>query len=412
MVPMETEEATDSLVKAHSKFGIAQLVDPGIVASANVPEIWTCQERLPELLEGGVCETVMPLASNSQAVSTELPLNVVEGLIREENSTTSYDADGILNQGFSEESALRLPDPASTFDIHGSARSDQGAQITGSPPFSSVLSQNITSAAEHWTSRSASIVNHAEDVHEGQPPNISYCGSAVNTSADTSLPNNSMGLSSRLHFPSFNDICDYELDKLNKEQGTLRKNFEVTTSELKAELERKMAEARSEYDMKSQEIDTEYNDNAKKIEAFRSLVAMNSLLASAYKSSCPVKGAATDTAAVRARSSHHSTRQQQAVQTSTNMNSTAPRPSVTTAEAPIPSGPLSHFPRCNMPQPRPISQQNLTHIGIQPLFLAYQSQQKLFLYIHLTSTRLSQDQYLSYQLYSQPRILFQLPPLP
>lgn len=68
---------------------------------------------------------------------------------------------------------------------------------------------------------------------------------------------------------------------------------------MKAELERKMAEARSEYDRKSQEVDTEYNANAKKIEAFRRLVAMNSLLAYAYKSSCPVKSVATDTAAVR-----------------------------------------------------------------------------------------------------------------
>lgn len=33
----------------------------------------------------------------------------------------------------------------------------QGAQSTDSPPFSSVLAQNITTAAEQWTSRSASL---------------------------------------------------------------------------------------------------------------------------------------------------------------------------------------------------------------------------------------------------------------
>lgn len=76
------------------------------------------------------------------------------------------------------------------------------------------------------------IVNHSEDIHEGgvQPPNISYSGSIANASANTSLPNNPMGQSPRLHFPSFSDICDYELEKLSKEQGTLRKNFEETVS--------------------------------------------------------------------------------------------------------------------------------------------------------------------------------------
>jgi hypothetical protein len=60
-----------------------------------------------------------------------------------------------------------------------------------------------------------------------------------------------------------------------------------------------MAEARSEYDRKSQEVDAAYNAQAKKNEALRSLVVMNSLLANAYKSTCPVKSAATDTATVR-----------------------------------------------------------------------------------------------------------------
>ncbi|XP_010470121.1 PREDICTED: flocculation protein FLO11-like isoform X2 [Camelina sativa] len=358
MVPKETDEATDSLPKAQSKSRVSELDGSVIVASTNVPEILTasdCGERLPESSRGRVCDTMMPPpALYSQAASSELPLNVVEGLVRVENSRTSHDADGILNQGFPEEAAFCLPDPA------GCARSDQGVQITGSPPISSVLSQNITTAADQWTLRSASLVNQSEDVHEAgvQPPNISYSGSTVNASADASLPNNPMGQSPRLHFPSYIDICDYELEKLNKEQGTLKKNFEETTLELKAELERKMAEVRSEYDRKSQEVDTEYNAIAKQIGAFRSLVAMNSLLANAYRSSRPVKSATTDTAAVRAGSSQHPTQQQQAVQTNMNMNSAAPpRPSVTTAEAPIPSGPPSHFPRCNTPQPRPISQQ-------------------------------------------------------
>jgi hypothetical protein len=108
-----------------------------------------------------------------------------------------------------------------------------------------------------------------------------------------------MGQSPRLHLSSFSDICDHELEKLSREQGTLLKSFEETTLELKAELERKMAEARSEYDRKSQEVDAAYNAQAKKNEALRSLVVMNSLLANAYKSTCPVKSAATDTATVR-----------------------------------------------------------------------------------------------------------------
>ncbi|CAL9234639.1 unnamed protein product [Arabidopsis halleri] len=378
MVPMETQEATDSLPKAQSKSGSTQLDGPGMVSSANVPEILT---------EDRVCDTVMPL----EAASAELPLNV-EGasLIREESNRKSHDADVILDQEF----AFRFPDPASILDIQSSARLDQGAQGTGSPPSSSVLVQNITTEADHWTSRSTSLVNHSEDVHEGgvQPPNISYSGSIVNASADTSLPNNPMRQSPRLHFPSFNAICDYELEKLSKEQGTLRKTFEDTTSELKAELERKMAEARSEYDKKYQEVDAAYNAQAKKNEALRSLVAMNSLLANAYKSTCPVKSAATDTSTVRARSSQHSThthvnstapprplvtaaeatppnlstarssqhsttQQQQAGQTNTHMNSTAPpRPSVTAAAA-TPPNLSALLPRCNTPQPRQISQQ-------------------------------------------------------
>ncbi|KAG7572815.1 hypothetical protein ISN44_As09g011680 [Arabidopsis suecica] len=406
--------------KRRVRFGSTQLDGPGMVSSENVPEILT---------EDRVCDTVMPEAS-----FTELLMDVEEAsLIREESNRTSNDAGAVLDQEF----AFRFADPASILDTQGSAGSDQGAQGTGSTPSSSVLVQNITTAADHWTLRSTSLVNHSEDVHEGgvQPPNVSHSRSTVNASASTSLSNNAMGQSPRLHVPSFNDICDHELEKLSREQGTLKKTFEETTSELMAELERKMAEARSEYDKKYQEVDAAYNAQAKKNEALRSLVAMNSLLANAYKSTCPVKSAATDTSTVRARSSQHSTHthvnstapprpsvtaaeatppnlltarssqhsttpQQQAVQTNTHMNSTAPpRPSVTAAEATPPnlsaarsfqhstthqqqavqtnthmnstapprpsvtaaaatpanlSAPL---PRCNTPQPRPISQQ-------------------------------------------------------
>ncbi|CAH8263987.1 unnamed protein product [Arabidopsis lyrata] len=363
--------------KRRVKFRSTQLDGPGMVSSANVPEILT---------EDRVCDTVMPEAS-----FTELLMDVEEAsLIREESNRTSYEAGAVLDQEF----ALRFADPASIVDIQGSTGLDQGAQGTGSPPSSSVLVQNITTAADHWTSSTTSLVNHSEDVHEGgvQPPNVSHSRSTVNASAATSLSNNPMGQSPRLHVPSFSDICDHELEKLSREQGTLKKSFEETTSELKAELERKMAEARSEYDKKYQEVDAAYNAQAKKNEALRSLVAMNSLLANAYKSTCPVKSAATDTSTVRARSSQHSThthvnstapprplvtaaeatppnlstsrsfqhsttQQQQAVQTNTHMNSTAPpRPSVTAAAATPPnlSAPL---PRCNTPQPRPISHQ-------------------------------------------------------
>ncbi|AEC08094.1 hypothetical protein AtNW77_Chr2g0247781 [Arabidopsis thaliana] len=380
MVPMETQEVTDSLPKAQSKSGSTQLDGPGMVSSANIPEVLT---------EDMVCDTVMPPVSVSGAASLELPLNVEEApLIREESNRTSHDADAILVQEFSS----RFPDHASILDIQGSARSDQRAQGTGCPPSSSVPVQNITTAAEHWTSTSTPLVNHSEDVVEGgvQPPNVLHSRLTVNASAVTSLPNNHMGQSPRLHLSSFSDICDHELEKLSREQGTLLKSFEETTLELKAELERKMAEARSEYDRKSQEVDAAYNAQAKKNEALRSLVVMNSLLANAYKSTCPVKSAATDTATVRApRSSQHSTQQQQAVQTNRHMNSTAPprpsvtaaepmnsaapprpsvtaaepmnstappRPSVTAAEATPPnlSAPLPH---CNTPQPSPISQQ-------------------------------------------------------
>ncbi|XP_010510667.1 PREDICTED: uncharacterized protein LOC104786896 [Camelina sativa] len=156
MVPMETDEPTDSLPKAQSNSMISQLDGSVIVASTNVPEILTasdCGERLPESSRGRVCDTMMPPpALYSQAASTEFSLNVVEAsLIRVESSTTSHDADGILNQVISEESAFCLPDPA------GSATSDQGVQITGSLPISSVLAQNITTAADHWTSRTASL---------------------------------------------------------------------------------------------------------------------------------------------------------------------------------------------------------------------------------------------------------------
>lgn len=129
MVPKETQEATDSLPKAQSKTGITQLDGPGIVASTNVTETFTaanCQERLPESSEDRVCEPAMPPASNFEAASTELPLNVEEvSLIREGNNRTNHDADTILNQEFSEEFASRFPDPASTLDTQGSARSDQ-----------------------------------------------------------------------------------------------------------------------------------------------------------------------------------------------------------------------------------------------------------------------------------------------
>ena len=110
---METQEVTDSLPKAQSKSGSTQLDGPGMVSSANIPEVLT---------EDMVCDTVMPPVSVSGAASLELPLNVEEApLIREESNRTSHDADAILVQEFSS----RFPDHASILDIQGSARSDQ-----------------------------------------------------------------------------------------------------------------------------------------------------------------------------------------------------------------------------------------------------------------------------------------------
>ncbi|KFK32324.1 hypothetical protein AALP_AA6G227100 [Arabis alpina] len=131
---------------------------------------------------------------------------------------------------------------------------------------------------------------------------------------------------------------DIELEKLRRKDEFSRNYFEKTTSELKAELERRMAEIHSEYDGKLQELDAEYNSIAVESKAKRCLVEMNSLLANAFMSKC------TDpTAALRATTSQHSSQQWQG---NTNMHSTAPpRPLVTPAEAPTPI-PSFHSPRC------------------------------------------------------------------
>lgn len=84
MVPVETQETTDSLPTAQTKSDITRLDVPRTVASTNG------QKK-------DVCDTVMP---------PELPLNV-------------------FYQEIPEEFAFPFPDPASTLQIQGSARSDQ-----------------------------------------------------------------------------------------------------------------------------------------------------------------------------------------------------------------------------------------------------------------------------------------------
>ncbi|KAG2327429.1 hypothetical protein Bca52824_010157 [Brassica carinata] len=256
-------------------------------------------------------------------------------------TTTTSPHDAILDQEF----VVPFPDPASTLDIHDSARLHQGVQV-----------------------------NHSEAV---QPTTISYGGSTLNTSLAI---NPTMGHNPPKHL--FNDPYEYELEKIRIEEDNLKKSLEETTSRLMAELEREMAEARSQFDRESQELDAKVME----VETHMGLVRTGSLLANAFASKCSERSASNDLAAVRAAMiSQHSTQQQQTntqmsstvlprvrpqqeVQASTRMSSTSapPRPSVTPVEAPVPnsSGPL---PRRTTTQPSPMSQQTVqaahTHVS-------------------------------------------------
>ncbi|KAF3578563.1 hypothetical protein DY000_02030401 [Brassica cretica] len=254
-------------------------------------------------------------------------------------TTTSHDADTVLDQEF----VVPFPDPASTLDIHGPARSDQSVQV-----------------------------NHSEAVHENgvQPPNISH---------GAPLP---MGQNPPRHL--FSDPYEYELEKIRIEEENLKKSVEEATSQLMAELDRKMAEARSEFDKETQEFDAKVME----VDARMGLVRTGSLLGNAFVSKCSERSASNDLAAVRAMISQHSTQQQQAVLTNTQMSSTAPprvrpqqestrlstsappRPSVVSVDDdPVPnsSAPLPHLPRrTTTTQTSPVTQQTVqahTHVN-------------------------------------------------
>ncbi|CAF2165021.1 helicase protein MOM1 isoform X1 [Brassica napus] len=305
---------------------------------------------------------ILTASAEDQLCDVEM-LPVPEGYMT--TTTTSHDADTVLDQEF----VVPFPDPASTLDIHGSARSHQGVQGTCSMP----------SSSEQMAFRAASSVNHSEAVHENgvQPPNISHFGS-------TPLANNpTMGQNPPRHL--FSDPYEYELEKIRIEEENLKKSVDETTSQLMAELERKMAEARSEFDKESQEFDAKVME----VETRMGLVRTGSLLGNAFVSKCSERSASNDLAAVRAAMiSQHSTQQQQAVQTNTQMSSTAPprvrphqestrlstsappRPSVIAVDDdPVPnsSAPLPHLPRRPMTQPSPMSQQTAqaahTHVN-------------------------------------------------
>ncbi|CAN7051260.1 unnamed protein product [Brassica rapa subsp. trilocularis] len=288
---------------------------------------------------------ILTASAEDQVCDVEM-LPVPEGYMT--TTTTSHDADTILDQEF----VVPFPDPASTLDIHGSAGSHQ---VTCSLP-----------------------LNHSEAVHENgvQPPNISHFGS-------TPLANNpTMGQNPPRHL--FSDPYEYELEKIRIEEENLKKSVDETTSQLMAELDRKMAEARSEFDKESQEFDAKVME----VETRMGLVRTGSLLGNAFVSKCSERSASNDLAAVRAMISQHSTQQQQAVQTNTHMSSTAPprvrphqestrlstsappRPSVIAVDDdPVPnsSAPLPHLPRRPMTQPSPMSQQTAqaahTHVN-------------------------------------------------
>lgn len=304
---------------------------------------------------------ILTASAEDQLCDVEM-LPVPEGYMT--TTTTSHDADTVLDQEF----VVPFPDPASTLDIHGSAGSHQGVQGTCSMP----------SSSEQMAFRAASSVNHSEAVHENgvQPPNISHGGS-------TPLANNpTMGQNPPRHL--FSDPYEYELEKIRIEEENLKKSVDETTSQLMAELERKMAEARSEFDKESQEFDAKVME----VETRMGLVRTGSLLGNAFVSKCSERSASNDLAAVRAMISQHSTQQQQAVQTNTHMSSTAPprvrphqestrlstsappRPSVIAVDDdPVPnsSGPLHHLPRRPTTQPSPMSQQTAqaahTHVN-------------------------------------------------
>uniref|UniRef100_M4D658 Uncharacterized protein n=2 Tax=Brassica campestris TaxID=3711 RepID=M4D658_BRACM len=305
---------------------------------------------------------ILTASAEDQLCDVEM-LPVPEGYMT--TTTTSHDADTVLDQEF----VVPFPDPASTLDIHGSARSHQGVQGTCSMP----------SSSEQMAFRAASSVNHSAAVHENgvQPPNISHGGS-------TPLANNpTMGQNPPRHL--FSDPYEYELEKIRIEEENLKKSVDETTSQLMAELERKMAEARSEFDKESQEFDAKVME----VETRMGLVRTGSLLGNAFVSKCSERSASNDLAAVRAAMiSQHSTQQQQAVQTNTHMSSTAPprvrphqestrlstsappRPSVIAVDDdPVPnsSASLPHLPRRPMTQPSPMSQQTVqaahTHVN-------------------------------------------------
>lgn len=285
-----------------------------------------------------ICDVEMLPVLESSSLHLLSPL-----IVQEHMTTRSHDA-AVLDQEF----VVPFPDPASTLDIHGSATSHQGVQVT------------------------SSSVNHSE------PTNISYGGS---TTLNTPLANNhpTMGHNPPRHL--FNDPYEYELEKIRIEEDNLKKSLEETISQLMAELDKEMAEARSEFDRESQELDAKVME----VEANMGLVRTGSLLANAFVSKCSERSASNDLAAVRAMISQHSTQQQQAVQTNTQMSSTAPprvrpqqastrvgtsappRPSVIAVDDdPVPnsSGPLLHLQRRTTTLPSPISQQAAhTHVN-------------------------------------------------
>ncbi|CAG7902416.1 unnamed protein product [Brassica rapa] len=307
---------------------------------------------------------ILTASAEDQVCDVEM-LPVPEGYMT--TTTTSHDADTVLDQEF----VVPFPDPASTLDIHGSAGSHQGVQGTCSMPSSSGQGSYLHALVI--------VVNHSEAVHENgvQPPNISHGGS-------TPLANNpTMGQNPPRHL--FSDPYEYELEKIRIEEDNLKKSVDETTSQLMAELERKMAEARSEFDKESQEFDAKVME----VETRMGLVRTGSLLGNAFVSKCSERSASNDLAAVRAMISQHSTQQQQAVQTNTQTSSTAPprvrphqestrlstsappRPSVIAVDDdPVPnsSAPLPHLQRRLRPmtQPSPMFQQTVqahTHVN-------------------------------------------------
>ncbi|KAJ0238909.1 ATP-dependent helicase family protein [Hirschfeldia incana] len=298
------------------------------------------------------CDVEMLPVPQASSPELLLPLIVDEDM----TTTTTASHDALLDQEF----VVPFPDPTSTLDIHGFATSHQGVQGT--------------SSSEQIAFRAASSVNHSEAV---QPTNnISHGGGST---LNTSLANNpTMG-----HYPPrhlFNDPYEYELEKIRLEEDHLKKSFDEMTSQLMAELERKMAEARSQFERESQELDAKVME----VETNMGLVRTGSLLANAFVSKCSERSASNDLAAVRAMISQQSTQQQQTVQANTQMSSTAPprvrpqqestrmsttsappRPSVTSLEAPILLNSLGPLPRHHpTPQPSPMSQQTVhTHMN-------------------------------------------------